>query len=154
MDHSQTIADYTETFLKALGFDEELQVAVNYSSDDDLYSVVLTTEKPAVLIGFHGDNLAAMQALMSQHLFSSVGEWLNLSLNVNDYRERREAALQAMADAAVDKVVASGQAYTLPPLPANERRVIHVYLSEHAQVSTESVGEGRQRSVMVTPRSQ
>ncbi len=152
MDRSQTIADYTETFLQALGFDDQLEVAVNYSPDDDMYMAVLSTSTPAPLIGFHGDNLAAMQSIMSQHLFSKTGEWLNLSLNVNDYRERREAALQAMADAAVDKVVTSGQSYTLPPLPANERRVVHVYLSEHAKVTTESVGEGRQRSVMIVPK--
>lgn len=152
MDHSQTIADYTETFLSALGFDEELQVAVNFIPDDNLYSVVLTTSSPAVLIGYHGDNLAAMQVFMSQHLFSKTGEWLNLSLNVNDYRERRESALQAMADAAVEKVLASSQPYTMPPLPANERRIIHVYLAESTQVTTESVGEGRQRSVMISPK--
>lgn len=152
MDHSQTIADYTEVFLQALGFDEEMQVAVNFLPEDNLYTVVLSTSSPAILIGYHGDNLAAMQTFMAQHLFAKTGEWLNLSLNVNDYRERREAALQAMADAAVEKVLTSKQAYTLPPLPANERRVIHVYLSEHPKVTTESVGEGRQRSVMLSPK--
>jgi len=152
MDHSQTIADYTETFLQALGFAEDLQATVNFDPENNLYTVTLATSAPSLLIGYHGDNLSAMQALMSQHLFTKMGEWLNLSLNVNDYRERRESALQAMADAAVDKVVASGQPYTMPPLPANERRVIHVYLTDHAQVVTESVDEGRQRSVMISPR--
>lgn len=153
MDHTQLVADYASSFLATTGFSSEVGVEVEYSEADNLYTISLSSPNPALLIGYHGDTLAALQTILAQHLFAQTSEWLNLTVNVNDYRQRREAALQAMTDAAVEKVVTSGQPFTLAPLPANERRIIHLHLSEHAQVKTESVGEGRQRSVMISPKA-
>ena len=152
MDHSQTILALTQDLLSRTGFGEETEVQVLYHTDDNTYEVAIATPDPGLLIGYHGDTLSALQFILAQHLNAQLSEWLTLSVNVNDYRERREAALKAMTDSVIAKVLETGQAQTLPPLPANERRIIHIYLSEHPEVSTESVGEGRARSVVISLR--
>jgi spoIIIJ-associated protein len=151
MDKANQVLEAAQDLLSKTGY-ENIVVNVDYDTENNLYYISLQSDNPAPLIGYHGDTLGALQTMLSQHLFTKTGEWLSLTVNVNDYRERRENALKAMADAAVNKVTTSGKAFTLPPLPANERRIIHMYLSERSDITTESVGEGRGRSVVITPK--
>jgi len=146
------IRDLVAEFLSQLGFTQTYETTVDFDTTANHYLVTVSTPDPAVLIGYHGDTISSLQLLLSQHLHAASGEWVSVSLNINDYRERRETALHALADTMVEKVLATGQPQTLPTLPANERRVIHVYLSEHPKVTTESQGEGRFRTVVVSPK--
>lgn len=152
MDYSAQVTAAVTEMLTQTGFKDTVDITVSFDEAEALYNISLQTETPAPLIGYHGDTLSALQSMLGQHLHAQIGEWLNLTINVNDYRERREASLKAMTEAAVEKVVTTGQAYSLPPLPASERRLIHMFLAEHGQVMTESVGEGRGRSVVISPK--
>ena len=149
-DPTTQILNYTTNFLSQTGFGSEVEVEVRL--EEDLYHIVLHTPSPALLIGYHGETLSALQLILGQHLHALTGEWLNLSVNVNDYRERRETALKSLADSVISQVVASGLPHTLPPLPASERRVIHLYLADHPQVFSSSQGVGRSRSVIISPK--
>jgi spoIIIJ-associated protein len=153
MDHSQAIINVTQELLSEMGLSEDVAVEVQLDTENNLYQILLQSQNPALLIGYHGENLSAMQIILGQHLHSQIGEWINLSLNVNDYRERREATLTALADSVVARVIASGLPHALPPMPSNERRIIHMYLADHPQVVTTSQGEGRSRSIVISPRS-
>lgn len=145
------ILELVQQMLEFLGVGA--QVTVEYDKDQDVYQVNLACENPGVLIGRHGETLTALQLMVGQHLKAQTSEWVNLIINVNDYRERREQTLQQLADRAVEQVVATGQPHSLPPMPANERRIVHMYLSEHDQVKTESAGEGRARSIVVSTKA-
>lgn len=151
-DHSDIVTDTITDFISRLGLQEDVTVATQYDKESDLYQVLLQTQNPALLIGYHGENLSSLQLIIGQHLHVKLNEWVNLSLNVNDYRERRESSLHALADSAVSRVVATGQPHSLPPLPAGERRLIHMYLADHPQVTTSSQGVGRARSIVVSPK--
>ena len=153
MDHTTVISKYTIQFLQALGFDDRVKVTVNFDKTNNLYQVLFTTEEPSLLIGYHGDNLFSMQSLLGLHLHAKLDEWVNLSLNVNDYRERREFTLHSLADTAVSRVLATGQSHSLPPMSSAERRVVHLYLSNHPRVSTLSQGMGRNRYIVVSPKT-
>src|SRR3989344_3174004 len=142
----EKIKELLAQFLTQLGYTSPYEVIVTLDETNNIYQVNITTSDPAILIGYHGDTISSLQLLLAQHLHSQTQEWTSISINVNDYRQRREQALQAMADTVVARVVATGQPEALPPLPANERRIIHVYLTDHPQVVTESQGEGRFRS--------
>lgn len=148
---AQMILELVQQMLEFLGVGA--QVTVEYDKDQDVYQVNLACENPGVLIGRHGETLTALQLMVGQHLKAQTSEWVNLIINVNDYRERREQTLQQLADRAVEQVVATGQPHSLPPMPANERRIVHMYLSEHDQVKTESAGEGRARSIVVSTKA-
>jgi spoIIIJ-associated protein len=151
-DHSPVITSTISDFLSRMGLSDGVEVSTRFDPESAIYQVLLQTQNPALLIGYHGENLSALQLVIGQHLHFTLGEWLNLSLNVNDYRERRESSLHALADSAVSRVLATGQPHSLPPLPANERRLIHMYLADHPQISTSSQGIGRARSIVVSPK--
>lgn len=144
------ISDYTVKFLKELGV--PAIVTVNFDLGNNLYLISLSSDNPGLLIGYHGDTLGSFQLILAQHLKTQTGQWLNLSVNINDYRERRETALHELAESVANQVVATGQPHTLTPLPANERRIIHLHLSNHSRVTTSSVGEGRSRSIVISPK--
>lgn len=150
MDKTQAILKLTQEFLDKMGFGDKIEVTVTL--DGDHYSVVLKAENPALLIGYHGNTLTGLQMFVSQHLHKQFDEWINLTIDVNDYKLRREQNLKSLADSTVEQVLSSNQAYILPPMPASERRIIHMYLAEHPQVTTASSGEGRDRSVIISPK--
>lgn len=151
-DPSIVIQKTTEELLNQLGILEGNTVQCRYLSESEMYQVLIQSTRPALLIGYHGETLSSLQLMLGQHLRSQLDGWVNLSLNVNDYRERRESSLTALADSVVSQVLATGQPHSLPPLPANERRIIHLYLSENPQVATTSEGQGRSRCVIVSPK--
>jgi len=153
MDHTSAVTKYTQEFIDRLGFSDKVAVSVNFDKTQDLYQILFQTDEPSLLIGYHGDNLFAMQSLLGLHFHSQFDQWLNLSLNVNDYRERREFTLHSLADTAVSRVISTGHPHSLPPMSASERRVVHLYLSNHPRVSTSSQGVGKNRSVIVSPKS-
>lgn len=150
MDKIPTILQITNDFLLQMGFADT--IGVDVSQEDDHYKITLKADNPALLIGYHGNTLTGLQLFLGQHLHKKFDEWVNLTVDVNDYRERREQTLKSLADTTVEQVLSSNQAYILPPMTASERRVVHMYLSEHPQVTTASSGEGRQRSVIISPK--
>jgi len=152
MDHTPAVIKYTEDFLNQLGFENQIKVSAKFDVEDNNYLVLLQTEKPSLLIGYHGENLSALQLILPQHLHAHLNEWLNLSLNVNDYRERRQFTLHSLADTAVSRVIATGQPHSLPPMPASERRIVHMYLANHPHVTTSSQGVGKSRTIVVSPK--
>lgn len=153
MDHTSRILEYTIDFLSQIGFSpESVSVQVKLDLPNDIYQILLEIKEPAILIGYHGENLAALQFILGFHLRTRIDAALNISLNVNDYRERRQSSVEALADSAVARVVATNQPHSLPPMPANERRLVHLHLADHSQVTTTSEGEGRNRCVVIFPK--
>jgi spoIIIJ-associated protein len=153
MDHLKQVTKIAGDLLKELGFSDSVTLQTKYNPENDLYLVLFQTDNPSLLIGYHGENLASMQLIIGQHLHVLTGAWLNLSLNVNDYRERRQFTLHSLADTAVSRVIATGQPHSLPPMPASERRIVHLYLTDHPRVVTSSQGDGKNRSVIISPKS-
>lgn len=152
MDDLKLITDTAQEFITALGLTPAVTVSVSPPSANDAFEILLKTDNPGIIIGYHGESLSALQMLLSQHLHAKSQKWLNISVNVNDYRQRRETSLSALADSAVARVIATGQPHSLPPMPAGERRLVHLHLADHPQVSTSSEGVGRNRSVIISPR--
>ena len=152
MDKSKVVLDVTSDFLAQMGFGDKIIPKISFDEESDRYLILLETDNPALLIGYHGNTLSGLQLFLGQHLHQALGEWVNLTVDVNDYRQRREQSLKTLADSTVEKVLETNQAYILPPMPANERRVVHLYLAEHPQVTTASSGEGRQRSIIISPK--
>src|SRR3989344_7326160 len=141
MTDTQTqVTQLSQSFIDQLGVAAKVKVA--FDEAGQIYQINLESNNPGVLIGHHGETLSALQLLIGQHLKAHTGEWVNLVVNVNDYRQRREEDLQQLADNTVERVLATGQPHSLPPMPANERRFVHMYLAEHPSIKTESMGDG------------
>jgi spoIIIJ-associated protein len=75
-----------------------------------------------------------------------------LVIDVEGYRLRRERQVRQLAQRMADQVVKRSRTMALEPMPPNERRLVHLELRDHADVYTESVGEGNRRKVTIIPR--
>ena len=111
-------------------------------------------EKEALgaLIGRKGERLSALQHLVNLLLSKRVGEWTRILVDVEDYRGRRERQLRDIANRAAERVVETGKMLQLEPMPALERRWIHLALRDHERFGTQSIGEEPNRRVVVLPR--
>ena len=109
-------------------------------------------ESLGALIGRKGERLSALQHLVNLMLSKKVGEWTRILVDVEDYRGRRENQLRDLANRAAERVLETGKMLQLEPMPALERRWIHLALRDHDKVATQSIGEEPNRRVVVLPR--
>ena len=109
-------------------------------------------EDSALLIGKRGETLQAFQYLVNLGLNKAVQSHPVVVIDVEKYKERRAKSLEALASRVADRVKKSGKTITLEPMSPAERRLIHMVLSDHPSVTTESVGHGSQRQVSVMLR--
>lgn len=112
----------------------------------------LTGDDSGLLIGRRGQTLQSLQFLVNLIVRKTYGENVRVVLDVEQYRVRREASLRDMAAKVASRVVQSGRSITLEPMSAADRRIIHVSLTDHPGVSTESAGVGEDRKVTVMPK--
>jgi len=131
------------------------KVSVSYAETDP-------EEKPVVLANIEGDDLSyligrkaetlnALQYLLSLMVSHKTSYWIPVQVDVQHYRARRQNELQKLARRTADQVLATGRKQYLEPMPANERRIVHMELRKNDNVSTESTGEEPNRKVCVFP---
>ncbi len=106
----------------------------------------------AVLIGRRGDILNSMQYLVNLIVSKQMEQWVQVVIDVEGYRARRERQLRQMARRMADQAIKTGRRQVLEPMPANERRIIHLELREYPGVTTQSVGEEPARKVTILPQ--
>ena len=112
----------------------------------------LTGEDLGILIGRRGETLGALQYLLRLMVSHRTKHWTNLVVDVESYRVRRLHALESLAKRVAEDVVRTGRSQAMEPMPADERRLVHIALRNHPKVITQSVGEGERRKVTVVPR--
>lgn len=106
-------------------------------------------EDLSILIGRRSETLNALQYIASLIVGKELERWVPLLIDVEGYRARRERQLRQLARRMADQAVNSGRRQVLEPMPASERRVIHLELRNHPQVFTESTGEEPNRKVTI-----
>jgi len=106
----------------------------------------------SVLIGRRSETLTAFQYVASLIVGKETEQFVQLTVDVEGYRDRREKQLIQMAKRMADQVAKSGRRQTLEPMPSGERRVIHIALRDHPAVKTESTGEDPYRKVVILPK--
>jgi spoIIIJ-associated protein len=106
-------------------------------------------EDLGLLIGRHGQTLANFQYLVRILVAQKIGDYLPITIDVNGYRQRRFKALELMARRIADQVRQRRMPYALEPMPPFERRIIHMVLANDNDVTTQSVGLGEERKVVV-----
>lgn len=122
--------------------------------DNPMVLVEVTGNDLSILIGRKAETLNSLQYVTSLVLNQQLGNWMPLLIDVQGYRFRRERQLRQMARRLADQVVATGRKQVLEPMPANERRLIHLELRYHPFVATESVGEepNRKTTIFLKPK--
>jgi spoIIIJ-associated protein len=129
-----------------------LQSAAEAEDGDRIPVLNIVGEDLGVLIGRQNEILSALEfitrlAVNQQSHFRS-----QFAVDVNGYRAKRAESLRKLAFRMAEQTVQSGRMAALEPMPASERRIIHLALRDHPKVFTQSVGEGDRRKVTVVLR--
>ncbi len=125
------------------------EVNVETKVEDGVMSVELSGPSMGNVIGKRGETLDALQHLTSLVVNRGDLEFVKISVDAENYREKRNQALEALALKMANKVVRTGRNTTLEPMNAYERRIIHATLQSNNDVTTYSVGQGINRKVVV-----
>jgi spoIIIJ-associated protein len=144
-----TIQEFLQRLLAHMGIEsaevvveegEFLSVQINVSEEDS-----------GLLIGYHGEVLASLQKLL-QSMYRKDESAKRITVNINDYKQRREAQLKEMTSRIAEKVIQSGRSYMFSYLPANERLIVHETISqtpEFEELESVSNGEGSARRLEI-----
>ncbi len=126
---------------------------IETSKDDGgsyLVQIDLAEQDTGILIGYHGDTIAALQLILGLLLHKKTGEWNRTIVNIGDYRQKRAESLKNTADDAVSRVLSSGEPIALFNLNPFERRVVHLHLESQPEVVSQSDGEGKNRHLVIS----
>src|SRR3972149_10417795 len=112
------------------------QYTVEIESEDAVkVSIELPEDQTGIYIGHHGEGLTALQLLLSLMISQRTGIWYRVSVNINDYQERREDSLKNLAESAAEKAISLNQEVVLGNLSSYERRIVHLHLEQHGGVA-------------------
>lgn len=148
-EEQQIITDTTQELLTMLGVTAGVTIA---QESDELIEIVLETEEGGMLIGYHGETLDAFQTLLPLLFAKKLGRFIRVSLEVGDYRKNRTEYLISLAHSTKDKVLSEGREFVLSDLKPWERRIVHTELADDSDVLSESVGEGKERVLVIKKR--
>jgi spoIIIJ-associated protein len=152
------LLDHTESVVSKLLhlLNLEAQVSAHYGSAERdgrrNIHVDIRGKDLSVLIGRRSETLVAFQYIASLIVGKETEQFIQLVVDVEGYRDRREKQLVQMAMRMAEQVIKSGRRQTLEPMPSSERRVIHIALRDHPAVRTESTGEEPYRKVVIFPK--
>jgi spoIIIJ-associated protein len=142
-----------EQLLAHIGFAARVDVETGETSRLNVLGEAQEREELGALIGRKGERLSALQHLVNLMLSRQMGAWTRVLVDVEDYRGRRERQLREIADRAAQRVVETGKMLQLEPMPALERRWVHLALKANPDVATQSIGEEPNRRIVVLPRA-
>ncbi|HET7699560.1 MAG TPA: RNA-binding cell elongation regulator Jag/EloR [Candidatus Limnocylindria bacterium] len=132
--------------LREMGVEGEVVLGADAQSD----GVEIEGADLGDLIGRGGENLVALQQVVSAITSKKVGRSVHVGIDIEGYRRQREDQLREMAARVAARVRATGTAVTLEPMLAYERRVVHLVVQEQQGVRTESVGIEPNRRVVIS----
>ena len=138
LGHMKVAAKVSARYAATPDSDGELPMLVDIHGDD-----------LSVLIGRRAETLNAIQYLLALIISKEATHWIQVVVDVEGYRARRERQLRQLARRMADQVVRTGKRQMLEPMSAAERRIVHLELRDHAEVKTESVGEEPNRKVSI-----
>jgi spoIIIJ-associated protein len=143
--------NFIETLMADLGITAEIQIHDDGNGES---LITLEGEGASILIGHHGDTLEAFQYLVNLAANKKDDEdrqYTRITVNIENYREKREETLRKLAAKMAAKVKKSGRNIALEPMNAYERRIIHAEIQKIEGVSTNSVGAEGNRRVIIFP---
>lgn len=138
---------YLEDILSFFGLNTDVYAT---SEDDVIELEVPSTHLNGFLIGQRGENMRALQFLVSNALKNQGYEYTRVNVDIADYKKQRAERLSGRAEEWMKKVKDSGKSMELKPMNAVDRRTVHKLAQEYG-LTSESVGEGRDRHIVLKP---
>lgn len=149
MKERQKIIAITKEFLSKIT-NEPTTLALEEEADGRLL-LKIETNDPGILIGWRGQNISHLEILMRRVFFKQMGEKKAVSVDINNYRQKQVDFLRHLAADGAYRAVVLKKSIELKPMPAFERRAVHMLLGLRNDVFTESIGKGENRRVVINP---
>jgi spoIIIJ-associated protein len=146
--------DVVSKLIHHLGMKAQVSAHYDETSSEDRRNVLVDVrgEDLSALIGRHAETLNAFQYIASLIVGKESQQWVQLIIDVEGYRARREKQIRQLALRMAEQVIKTGRKTTMEPMPSSERRVVHLELRGHPAVTTESTGEEPYRKVVIFPK--
>ncbi len=141
------VDEFVTALMNAMGF----HATVDAYEAGDVIAVDVITKETGLLVGRKGETIDAVQYLTNVAVYKDRLFAKKIVVDSEGYRQRRVEALQGMAHRTARRAVREEQPLSLPPMPAAERRVVHLFLEKNPNVETTSEGEEEDRRVIITP---
>ena len=155
-DEVAMATDTLEQLLRLMDVDATASVRAPETAGDGLGRTKavldINGEDLGLLIGRRGATMASLQYLLNLIVSRRFKDMAPFQVDVEGYRRRREVWLCDLAFRMAERVRTTGRSVTLEPMPANERRIVHLALAKDPTVGTASVGEGESRKVAISVR--
>jgi spoIIIJ-associated protein len=151
--HSETeLAARVREILERITAGLSLRCRIQIVEEDESLVATLSGSNLGLLIGKHGQTIDAIQYLVNAIVWRAWPEdRKEVTIDAAGYRERRRAALEALAVRSAEEALASHSPVALEPMTAVERKIVHVVLKEFGGVETSSDGTEPNRAVVITP---
>lgn len=149
-----TTEDVVSKLIHHMGLKAQVSAHYDETSADDrrVIHVDVRGDDLSALIGRHAETLTAFQHIASLIVGKQTEQYVQLIVDVEGYRARREKQIRQLANRMADQVTKTGKKVTMEPMPSTERRIVHIELRGHPAVTTESVGEEPYRKVVILPK--
>lgn len=144
----EIIKKITKEFFEKMTFEVEIEFL---PQKELTFPINLKADQPQILIGEGGQTLAEIQHLLKAILKRKIEEPFYIDLDINNYKEKKIEYLKELAGSLADEVALNKQEKELAPMPAYERRIIHLELAGRKDVTTESIGQEPERKVVIRP---
>jgi spoIIIJ-associated protein len=147
-DAVEVAKEVLESLIKLMKITAEVTVL---QADTGELPVTLNIEGEdlGVLIGRRGQALASLQYVVRLIVAEKLKVWVPINIDIAGYKKRRYESLQNLALRLAEQVKRNRRLIMLEPMPADERRIIHIALADHPDVTTQSMGEGDMRKVAI-----
>jgi spoIIIJ-associated protein len=137
-----------ETLIKLMAITAEVSAAQE-NTDEVPITLNIEGEDLGVLIGRRGQTLASLQYVVRLIVAEKLKVWVPINVDIAGYKQRRYESLRNLALRLAEQVKRNRRLIMLEPMPADERRIIHLTLTDHPDVTTQSMGEGEMRKVAI-----
>ena len=148
----EKVIDAAENFLQEVFATMNLEVAIEVTEYEEDIELNLSGKGLGILIGRRGQALDALQYILNLAVNRKQEEKVHFTIDVEDYRRRREDALVKLAKGVAERAIKTRRDVRLEPMNRHERKIIHTVLQDNDRVETHSAGEEPYRYVIVTPR--
>lgn len=145
-----SVSEILENILSLLALEGTFEVE---EKEDEVF-VTIDTDEAGKLIGKNGETLSALQLLVNQILSHQAKEYKRVIIDVSAWRKGKEEELAHKARAWAQQVKEDGKNMELEPMPSWQRRIVHMTIGETPGVTSESIGEGEERHLVIKPDNQ
>lgn len=144
------IKKITEELLKKMMFSKAV-VEIKKQENSDGFLVSIQVDNPSRLIGQSGSNLNDFQKILRLLILKKDSDISPILVDINNYRIKREDFLKELANEIAEQVIKTQKSVMLQPMSSYERRIVHLELAKNSDITTESVGEGADRRLVIKP---